>query len=245
MEGAELCRSGGHAVQVLATCCQIWYRSGACVSSLTGVIKEEAEQKVGGAERLRAAVEEGRVKKGVHKGMELYYFPSVELAESWKMEEKGRASKSKKTTAAGYEALSSLVGEMGWAITTPASSIAKAVEAKKPLPPEVVDKLECTTASFQRAYSAAEKVVEKLAPMEKSAVMQRNFDEMNDTMHQSVGLLSDLKTAAKFKKTASGKPVTLEELTQLQEKVAGNMQSLLDLYRVLKPLTGPAPRGAA
>lgn len=87
------------------------------VSVCRGVIREIAEQRVGGEEKLSAAIKRGAVKVSMSENnVEFFHFPSVSHGVKESLRSTQEISRSKETTKGAFTALSSLADTLNWTI---------------------------------------------------------------------------------------------------------------------------------
>ena len=72
---------------------------------------EEAATRCGGAAALQKAVDEGRVVKATHKGVELYYFPQVTEVSTTKT-----CTRAKVITQETFDDVATTIASLGWQI---------------------------------------------------------------------------------------------------------------------------------
>lgn len=91
-----------------------------CVFACQGVIREVAEQRVGGAERLSAAIKRGAVKVSLgENNVEFYHFPSMSHGTKESLRSVQEMSRTKETTKGAFSAVASLADSLKWAIVGP------------------------------------------------------------------------------------------------------------------------------
>ncbi len=81
-----------------------------------GVILEEAEQRVGGRERLLQALQAGRCIRGTHNNMDVYFFPQVKVGKMEEITATAEVHKTKDTTEHAADDIMGALDEMEWAI---------------------------------------------------------------------------------------------------------------------------------
>lgn len=82
-----------------------------------GVIREIAEHQVGGADRLEAALRRGACRSVTHKGVELFFFPSMAVGQTEESRVAMSTGRSKATTTQAYDAIAELAVSMGWSLS--------------------------------------------------------------------------------------------------------------------------------
>ena len=82
------------------------------------MIREIAEQKVGGPERLEAALRRGACRSVTHKGVELFFFPTMAIGTTEEHKVTMKTGRSKTTTTEAYDAISELATNMGWSLAS-------------------------------------------------------------------------------------------------------------------------------
>ena len=81
------------------------------------MLREEAEQKVGGATNLDNMVDKGAVKVSEHdQGHEMYFFPRARFGQKITFTDSLTVSKSKQTDDNTYKTISGAFGNLNWAI---------------------------------------------------------------------------------------------------------------------------------
>lgn len=102
------------------------------VSMSTGVIREVAEQMVGGSEKLQAAVKRKAVfvTYGAND-TEFYHFPSVEHGSMQKITSRQQIGREKTTTKEAFDAVAGLAETLDWAIVTADGPGHQALSSKK------------------------------------------------------------------------------------------------------------------
>lgn len=85
-------------------------------SSMSGIIREEAEVRVGGAQRLEQAIASGTILQREHKGQVLFFFPSVRLGQKQLAGSTQKLERSKRTTEEGHANTQTLMRNLGWVI---------------------------------------------------------------------------------------------------------------------------------
>ena len=83
---------------------------------MSGIIREEAEVRVGGCQRLEQAIANGTVLQREHKGQVLFFFPSVRLGQKQLACSTQKLERSKRTTEEGHASTQALMRNLGWVI---------------------------------------------------------------------------------------------------------------------------------
>ena len=81
-----------------------------------GVIKEEAETKCGGEAKLQKAVADGRVKVVEHHGLQMYFFPTVQIGTQEETTQKEVTMRAQEISQDSYAAVTELVDTFNWSL---------------------------------------------------------------------------------------------------------------------------------
>ena len=84
----------------------------------SGIIQEEAEVKCGSAAALQRAVDAGRVTVANHKGVDMYYFPSVVLGKREELKNIVQQVRAKAINNKTFEYVKLTMENLGWAINS-------------------------------------------------------------------------------------------------------------------------------
>jgi hypothetical protein len=127
-----------------------------------GCIREEAETKVGGSLALLSAVQEGRVKIAKEDGLELYFFPNVQMGKEESFTASQGIESGKSTTGRAGKELGDLVDSLGWTLDDVQSS---SQSSKPPLEDcigrDTIEKMTTSVAQFSKAIKVTGQVVEE------------------------------------------------------------------------------------
>ena len=78
------------------------------------MLREEAEQRVGGEAKLASCLQRGAAFAKVNKGVEMIYFPQVKFGKKEAFQTQQTMSKCKQTSTGAFTAASELMGNLGW-----------------------------------------------------------------------------------------------------------------------------------
>ena len=80
------------------------------------MIQEVAEHRVGGAAALTRAVSRGAVHQLTQNGIEMFFFPEVEIGELTEAKDNKKIARGKHTTSEAYKLVENMITNMGWGI---------------------------------------------------------------------------------------------------------------------------------
>ena len=84
--------------------------------AIPGVIREEAEMRVGSSAKLEAAVLRGAIMEVEEDGEMMYYFKENSVGVREELSEQHKMARSKKTTDEAFSMVADMVKNLGWSI---------------------------------------------------------------------------------------------------------------------------------
>ena len=220
-------------------------RSSAHLSPFSGVIKEEAEARCGGAEKLQLALARKDVTKVVDKGIEFFFFPIVLVGENHSTTSITRAERSKEISEEDFKAIAHVVEKMSWQFETTQKELKNSLK-EDTLPQEVEVKLVKNEGAFKKVFNAADKLVSKLrldaqvSPQGRAANL-----ELQKMLPKCSSTISGLHHMAKFHTDESGAIMTMASAKLACKKAETLCAQLLDQCKVAKALAPKRPAAAA
>ena len=211
-------------------------RSSSHLSPFSGVIKEEAEARCGGAEKLELAMARQDVTKVVDKGIEFFFFPSVLVGETQSTKNITRAERSKEISEDDFKAIAHVVDKMSWQFETTQAQLKDSLKEDK-LPQEIELKLVKNEGAFKKVFNVADKLVSKLRVDARVSAQGRAATlELQKMLPKCSSTISGLHHMAKFHTDESGAIMSMASAKVACKKAKTLCSQLLDQCKVAKAL---------
>ena len=210
-----------------------------------GVIKQEAATRCGGLEGLKEAVAEGAVKKKVHKGHEMYFFPNVVSGMRDQTDETEEFARSKETTREALEDVQKFIDEMelkgyeqeGQQLAITDSSSSSVIVSSDT--DEMWEKLNKGYIDATKALKVAEKIsaeANKVNPEGKTPKFASLHDDLEAAQEALTLKVDDMAFMLKFKKTKAGDAIDVPSAKKLMRELSVTLGLLMDNMKTLRVL---------
>ena len=188
------------------------------------------KKKIGSAEDLAKAVQEGRCTKVQHKGDEFYSWKEIKVGEfansSWQM----KAQRHGALTADEYDSIADIVKSMGWYFS-PTHQIQTALLDRQ-IPPTVETRLSKVIASCKKAKKEGEAVWNALLECPKTETVQAARVNLRKGLTDIQTQLTLFENMLALKSDDEGEPLKQDKIEGDFMHAATSLQNLLELVEV-------------
>ena len=214
-------------------------------SHLSGVIREIAEVKCGGASRLENAISRGAaVVAHNSRGQELICFPELSAGVKQSSSSSQRISKSKASSLAAWDLIDESFQTLTYKITAKQSALDGSEGDQKQAEAwaEIESKVGTTISELNKALAKVDQILGRASevPYEmRSDLCDNSIVRLQNVTEKGHLLAGDLAFMLRFKKLRGGEAVTISGAKALQSDAAKTLGDMIELAKVLKSMLAP------